>query len=116
MTTNFLLHGYPDLDSLPTDKHHLGWFNRSREIRRRIAEHRGKFDERFVKETNACVSMAYIPHPEDSVPIRTLWHALYYPEIGRAQCDFYLGEAKDPDSPRGLAVKRSGYVTFVLKP
>jgi hypothetical protein len=116
VTTNFLLHRHPDLDSLPADEHHLGWFNRFREIRRRIAEHDGKFDDRFVKETNACVSMVYTPNPEEPVPVRTLWHALYYPEIGRAQLDFYLGESADPDSPRGLAINHSGYVTFLLKP
>jgi hypothetical protein len=116
VTTNFLLHRYPDLDSLPTDEHPLGWFNRYREIRRRIAEHSGRFDNRFIEETNTCVSMVYPPHPEESVPSRTLWHALYYPETGRAQFDFYLAEEVDPDSPQGLRINRSGHLAFGLQP
>jgi hypothetical protein len=116
VTTNFLLHRYPDPDSLPTDEHRLGWFNRYREIRRRIAEHGGRFDDRFIKETNACVSMVYALHPEEPVPSRTLWHALYYPETGRAQFNFYLGEEVDPDSPWGVRINHSGYLAFGLQP
>ena len=116
VTTNFLLHRYPNPDSLPEEDHPLGWFNRYREIKRRIAEHGGRFDTAFVRETNACVSMVYAPAPEEAVPTRTLWHALYYPEGKLARLDFYLGESADPDTPRGVAIKRSGPLTFMLKP
>jgi hypothetical protein len=116
VTTNFLLHRYPAADSLPTDQHRLGWFNRFREIRRRIAEHDDRFDDRFIKDTNVCVSVVYPPHPEESVPSRTLWHALYYPARGQAQFSFYLGEEVDPDSPWGVRIDRSGYLTYWLRP
>jgi hypothetical protein len=116
VTTNFLLHRHPDLDSLPGEDHRLGWFNRYRRIRKLITEHEGAFEERFISETNACVSMAYAPAPGESVPIRTLWHALYYPGTGRARFDFYLGETVSPGSPDGVEIRRSGYLAFAIKP
>ncbi|NIM91480.1 MAG: linear amide C-N hydrolase [Candidatus Aminicenantes bacterium] len=119
VTTNFLLHRYQDPEQLPGDKFSFGWFNRFREIRQRIVQHKGKFDKAFIKETNQCVAMEF-PIPPEFVnimeaPTRTLWHALYYPELLRVELDFYLGEEVDPSAPNGLKIRRSGYHVFSLK-
>jgi predicted choloylglycine hydrolase len=115
VTTNFLLHRYSGPEQLPVEEYTLGTFNRYREIKRRIAEHRGKFDKAFIEETNRCVSLVLAPPPEPYLPTRTLWHALYYPEQLRVEADFYLGEKADPAAPNGVRIKRSGYKVFALQ-
>jgi hypothetical protein len=49
------------------------------------------------------------------VPGRTLWHALYYPEEGRAEIDFYLGEGAERGVSGVGSIRRSGYLTFSLE-
>ena len=115
VTTNFMLHQHPDLEKLPPEEDRLGYFNRFRTIRKRIAEHEGKVDPQFIKATNREVSCTDAPPPAPYVPNRTLWYALYYPEQRRAEIDFYLGEEPDPASPHGVKIRRSGYQTFQLR-
>ena len=115
ITTNFMLHLHRDPAQLPAEEHRLGMFNRYRSIRRRLAEHDGKVDIDFIKETNQRVSCTQNPPSKPQVANRTLWHALYYPEARRGDLDFYLGETPDPDSPGSVKIRRSGYQTFRLK-
>jgi hypothetical protein len=47
-------------------------------------------------------------------PIRTLWHALYYPEQRRMQVSFYLRDEEVPGQPDKVKVARSEYLEFSL--
>lgn len=109
VTTNFMLHLHRDLEQLPEE------FDRFRAIQQRLADHDGKFDTGFVKETNRCVSLTQPPPQDPYVPGRTLWHALYYPQERRVEIDFYLDEEPDPESPGEVRIRRSGYRSFALK-
>jgi hypothetical protein len=48
-------------------------------------------------------------------PIRTLWHALYFPEQRKMQVSFYMGEKPDPSQPAKTQIQRSDYLEFLLK-
>lgn len=114
ITTNFLRHRYASLDSLPEEEHPLGSYNRFRTVRKRVSEHAGAFGEDFVRESNLCVSLTQ-PVPQGySIPNRTLWHALYYPDKLSLEVDFYLGEEDDPENPGKPVIRRSGYLSFSL--
>ncbi|MFH1681272.1 MAG: C45 family peptidase [Candidatus Eisenbacteria bacterium] len=110
VTTNFLLHRYPDPSGLPEEAEPLGWFNRYREIKRRLDETAPPYDLAFIRETNRCVSFdGEQPEIEPYPPGATMWHALYHPVELRAEVDFYLG--RDADG----AVRRSGSVALALE-
>jgi hypothetical protein len=49
-------------------------------------------------------------------PVRTLWHALYYPEDRRLQVSFYLRDEEVPGRPDKVKIARSDYVEFRLDP
>lgn len=49
-------------------------------------------------------------------PVRTLWHALYYPEDRRLQVSFYLRDEEVPGQPNKVKIARSEYVEFRLDP
>ena len=115
VTTNFMLHLHPDKDKLPEEEYAFGIFNRYKTIQQRLAGQEGLFTSDFIKEANRCVARTD-RHPEEAVPARTLWHALYYPAERRAEIDFYLGDDDDPAAPGGFRIRRSGYQTFTLGP
>lgn len=108
VTTNFLLHRYPDPGNLPEEEERLGWFNRYREIKRRLGRTQGPYDDEFIKETNRAVAAPGGPGQEGYAPLSTMWHALYYPAERRFEADFYLGW-DEKSGPR-----RSGYIEFAL--
>lgn len=47
-------------------------------------------------------------------PIRTLWHALYFPEQRKLQVSFYLGDGPDPEQTTKTGIERSDYLEFLL--
>ena len=49
-------------------------------------------------------------------PVRTLWHALYYPEERRMKIAFYLRDEPVPGQPNAVRVVRSDYLEFALQP
>jgi hypothetical protein len=75
-----------------------------------IAGERGGLSVDFIKRNHktadATLSAASLGL---QTPIRTLWHALYFPERRRLQVSFYLGEGS-----KGKQVKRSDYLEFLL--
>jgi hypothetical protein len=115
VTTNFMLHRHPDLSKLPEEENRLGHFNRFRDMQKRLKEHSGKFDRTFIIDTNRRVAQTAPPLPDISVPSRTLWHALYYPEQRRLEIDFYLGDEADPTAHNRVNIRRSGYIEFTLQ-
>ena len=93
----------------------MGSFNRYRTVRDRIAAGRAPYSLDFVKSVNACIALTG-PAPPDSPrpPLRTLWHAMYFPEKREMLVDFYLGESPDPDDASKTNIRRSGYTSFSL--
>jgi len=118
VTTNFMLHQYPDRKKLPTERNPQGIYSRFRRLSERIGKHEGGYDLEFIKETSACVAFDKLAPPANSpwMPNRTIWHALYVPDELLLMVDFYLGESIDPADPSKPLVQRSGYLEFRLEP
>src|SRR5262249_39845417 len=111
ITTNFSLHRYLEKDQPP-----------SAELARKVcpphcaladglAGHEGKLTVDFIKETHKLVEATRLsvkgsPRP----PVRTLWHALYFPEQRKVQVSFYLHDAAQADQPDKARVVRSEYL------
>jgi hypothetical protein len=108
LTTNFSLHLHPDRDNLPAE------FDRYCKMQERVAGHTGKYDNDFIKETSIAVSFRGKMMPEGYAEPRTIWHSIYFPEEGRVDVDFYLGEVDDPAALEEPKIQRSGYKTFKL--
>src|SRR5262249_28861855 len=89
-------------------------FARYGELAERIKSERGKLTVEFIKENHKGVD-ATQPSPKGKPPIRTLWHALYYPEQRKMQVSFYLRDEPDPKRPEKNRIVRSEYVEVVLK-
>jgi hypothetical protein len=49
-------------------------------------------------------------------PVRTLWHAFYYPEDRRVRLSFYLRDEAIADQPRLVHPIRTEYLEFTLAP
>ena len=60
----------------------------------------------------ALVHPPHVPY----APARTLWHALYYPDDASLEVDFYLGDEPDPNDSQRVLTRRSGYLSFALRP
>ena len=105
-TTNFMHHLHLG-EELPEDGR-LGSFSRYEAIRERWQALAQPVDFEFVRATSACVAATYPAPAAPFAPGRTLWHALYFPEEGRLEVDFYLGEGPDG------TIRRSDYFTFEL--
>jgi hypothetical protein len=114
VTTNFLLHRYPDTNELPSGNEEVDWFARYTTIRERIDAHEGTFDVATIKEINRCVASRNPLPKGTTITHRTLWHALYFPEELRVEIDFYLGE-EGTDEKGKPKIARSGYRSFTLK-
>jgi Acyl-coenzyme A:6-aminopenicillanic acid acyl-transferase/Leucine Rich repeat len=77
----------------------------------------GKISVDFIKQTHKKVD-AELPAALDRSrpPVRTFWHALYYPEERRMQVSFYLHDQATPGEPNKPGVVRSDYWEFRLTP
>lgn len=108
ISTNFRLHQHLQGNSPPSAKAAKGVCSRYCGIAERIAAERGKLTLDFIKKTHHVADMT-LPTLVfgGKAPIRTLWHAVYFPEERKIQASFYLGEEK-------LRVRRSEYVEVVL--
>jgi hypothetical protein len=77
----------------------------------------GKVSDDFIKQTHKKVD-AELPAFADRSrpPVRTFWHALYYPEQRRVQISFYLRDEPTPGQPDNVRVVRSEYQDYRLTP
>jgi hypothetical protein len=73
--------------------------------------------EDVVRATHKKVD-AELPQSADKSrpPVRTFWHALYYPEQRRLRISYYLHDDPLPDQPDRARVVRSKYLEFTLSP
>ena len=67
----------------------------------------------FHQEVDAQASPAANP---SRPPIRTFWHAFYYPEDRRVRLSYYLKDEPIPGNDRRIRPVRSDYLEFRLEP
>jgi hypothetical protein len=75
----------------------------------------GVISEEVLAQTHKRVDAA-LPAAADASrpPVRTFWHALYYPEERRAKFSFYLRDEAIPGQPEKVRIVRSPYLEFKL--
>jgi hypothetical protein len=114
VTTNFSLHRYLEGKTPPSAA-------RAKQVCRRycaladgISQHQGKVSLEFIKQNQKAADATGPALSSSRVPVRTLWHALYFPNLRRVQVSFYLHDeaGRPPDGkPR---IVRSEYLDFPL--
>jgi hypothetical protein len=115
ITTNFSLHRHLEGKRPPSAKAAKGVCARYCALAERLAGRSGKLTVEFIKESQRAVD-AVRPAPKAGprAPVRTLWHALYFPEQRKVQVSFYLRDEADADRPGKVRVVRSEYLEFRL--
>lgn len=75
----------------------------------------GVISEEVLAQTHKRVDAALPASADESrPPVRTLWHALYYPEERRAKFSFYLRDEAISGEPAKARIIRSPYLEFKL--
>jgi hypothetical protein len=115
ITTNFSLHRHLEGKGPPSAKAAKDVCPRYCALAERIAGQSGKLTVGFIKESHRAVDMVR-PAPKGGAraPVRTLWHALYFPAERKVQVSFYLRDEADPDRPDQIRVARTDYLEFRL--
>lgn len=117
ITTNFSLHEHLQGNRPPSAEQARGVCSRYCALAERIASAPEKPSVDFIKKTHSLVD-AHTPS-RPGVPrgaLRTLWHALYFPQQRQVQISFYLHDEPDRDHPNSTRIVRSDYIPFALKP
>ena len=82
-----------------------------------LADRAGAVSEEQIKQIHRKVDCELPKSAEPHrPPVRTLWHALYYPEERRMQVNFYLRDEEVPGQPNQVKIARSEYLEFRLTP
>jgi hypothetical protein len=114
--TNFTLHRRSTDGRPPTVEQAKAVCRRYCALSERLARGEAMSVER-IKQVHRVVDAELPKAAEpDRPPVRTLWHALYYPEDRRLQVSFYLRDEEVPGQPNKVKVARSEYVEFRLDP
>lgn len=115
--TNFSLNRHLDGDRPPTVALAKGVCRRYCLLTEQLANAPGKVSEDLIRTVHHEVD-AELPASADTSrpPIRTFWHALYYPEERRVKLSFYLRDEPIPNQPNGVRIVRSDYQEFRLAP
>lgn len=107
--TNFTLHKHMDGDNPPSAELAKSVCPRYSHLAERLAG--GPVSEELLRATHRAVDAQAPARPDAKrPPIRTFWHALYYPEERRVKFSYYLG-----DLPGG-GIRRTEYLEFNLAP
>jgi hypothetical protein len=107
--TNFTLHKYMDGDHPPSAERAKGVCRRYSHLAEHLAS--GPVSDELLRNTHGAVDAQAPARPDAKrPPIRTFWHALYYPEERRVKFSYYLG-----DRPGG-GIRRTEYIEFKLTP
>lgn len=113
--TNFSLNRHMDQDKPPSAETAKSVCRRYSFLADRMSAAPGSISEDFIRKTHRGVD-AQAPATADQKrpPIRTFWHALYYPEQRRVKFSFYLRDEPLPDNKVHIA--RTDYLEFSLAP
>jgi len=104
--TNFTLNKHMDGDRPPTAELAAAVCKRYEYLAKKLAG-APISEEMLLASHRAVDAQAPVRADAKRPPVRTLWHALYYPEERRAKFSYYLGETEH-------GIQRSEYVEFVL--
>ena len=116
ITTNFSLHRYLEGKNPPSAKKAKDECPRYCTLAERLAEQPGKLTVDFIKESHKLVDMVRPGTASGArAPVRTLWHALYFPEQRKMEVSFYLRDEVDPEKQGDIRVVRTDYLQFALK-
>jgi hypothetical protein len=115
--TNFSLNRHLDKDRPPSAAAARNVCRRYCLLAEQFTTASGKVSEEFIKQTHRKVDAELPPSANKSrPPVRTFWHALYYPQQRRAQFSFYLRDEPVPEQPDRVRIVRSDYLEFQLTP
>jgi hypothetical protein len=115
ITTNFSLHRHLDCKSLPSARQARKICPGYTALAEGIAKHSGKFTRDDIKTVHRVADQTEPGSPEDARPPgRTIWHALYFPELRKLQVSFYLGEKRGEGRRSKDRILRSDYLEFRL--
>ena len=113
--TNFTLHTRLDNNKPPSPEAARQVCKRYAYLSEKLAA--GNLDDTTIREIHKSVD-AQMSQAADTTrpPMRTFWHAFYYPEDRRVRLSYYLGEEPWPGEPGLVKQIRSDYVEFSLAP
>lgn len=113
--TNFSLNKHLDQGAPPTADEARSVCRRYALLTEQLAIAPGSITEEFLRNTHRKVDAKGAPAADQSrPPIRTFWHALYYPEERRVKFSFYLHDEPLADQPGNVRIVRSDYLEFRL--
>jgi len=113
--TNFSLNKHLDQGGPPTADEARSVCKRYALLTEQLAIAPSSITEEFLRATHRKVDAKAAPAADQSrPPIRTFWHALYYPEERRVKFSFYLHDEPLADHPGNVRVVRSDYLEFRL--
>ena len=113
--TNFTLHKQLEDGKPPSPDKARGTCKRYAYLREKLAA--GNLDDAAIRgfHQNVDAQMSQAADPSRP-PIRTFWHAFYYPEDRRVRLSYYLRDEPYPDDARLVHPIRSDYLEFRLEP
>jgi len=113
--TNFTLHKQLEDGKPPSAEKARGTCRRYAYLSEKLSA--GKLDDAALRgihqNVDAQTSQAADP---SRPPVRTFWHAFYYPEERRVRLSYYLRDEPDPGEPRLVHPMRTDYLEFRLEP
>jgi Acyl-coenzyme A:6-aminopenicillanic acid acyl-transferase/Leucine Rich repeat len=113
--TNFTLHKQLEDGKPPSPDKARGTCKRYAYLRDKLAV--GHLDDATIRgfHQNVDAQMSQAADPSRP-PIRTFWHAFYYPEDRRVRLSYYLRDEPEPTDARLVRPIRSDYLEFRLEP
>jgi hypothetical protein len=115
VTTNFSLHRHLQNGAPPSIGDAKKICSRYCALCQGIQDRHGLWTPEAIKENQKAADPSRLPQPPLGVPpVRTLWHALYFPNELKLQVSFYLGDRPDPDHLGKKRVVYSDYLEFRL--
>jgi hypothetical protein len=114
--TNHLLHRHDSTDDLPCENFTAGTFARYRTLSDSLKNMDAPLTREQMTTIHAAVAITDESYPQpQSVPDRTLWHAIYDSKTLSVDVDFYLGDEILSTEPLKRKPRRSGYFHFALQ-
>jgi Leucine-rich repeat (LRR) protein len=115
--TNFSLNLHLNQGKPPSPEQAANVCKRYSLLKRELTAPPERISEEFINATHKKVD-AELPQSADTTrpPVRTFWHALYYPEQRRLRISYYLHDDPVPGQSNRVRVVRSDYLEFKLSP
>ena len=113
--TNFTLHKHLEDGKMPSAEKARATCKRYAYLSEKLAA--GKVDDKALRSVHQSVDAQMSQAADTSrPPVRTLWHAFYYPEDRRVRLSYFLKDEPHPTEPRLVRPVRTDYLEFRLEP